>query len=97
MTRLLTVAAGTVALIALLAIAPPKTTAAPPTATPAPAAKVQVPCSFRTPGLQYECVEKNGHLQPGGPAAARQTKHFDDCTARGRSGYKCLDEAARVK
>jgi hypothetical protein len=56
-----------------------------------------MPCSLRTPGLLYECVDKNGKLQPAGPTAARQTKHFDQCMARGGSGYKCLDEAAKVK
>jgi hypothetical protein len=62
--------------------------------TPTPA---RVPCSFRTPGLQYECVDKAGNVRPAGPAAARQSKHFEACMARGRSGDACLGEAARVK
>jgi hypothetical protein len=59
--------------------------------------KAHVPCSFRTPGMQYECVDKNGRLQPAGPAAARQEKKFKECMERPHADYACLGEAAKVK
>ena len=55
----------------------------------------RVPCSFRTPGLQYACVEPNGKMRPAGPAWARQEKYFADCRARGE--HDCLARAAKVK
>jgi hypothetical protein len=74
-----------------------RTNQAAPTIVAAAPAKGHVPCSFRTPGMQHECVDDSGHLQPAGPAAARQEKYFDECVAHGGSDYKCLDKAAKVK
>lgn len=58
--------------------------------------KTVVPCSLRTPGLQYECSD-NGTMRPAGPADKAQGKYFDACVAKGRSAYACLDAAAKVR